>query len=467
MDSTVASSTVYNTIKLLEERINKLNNPEFKLIHYPNGLMLFNNNHKAESVQNIKQNIIFESHYPNIIFSIFTGKFVSVRKYALDNFISESTVRRKLTKLRVWTKQFGISISKNTIEYIGDEVLVRNFMCMVMDTLNKDFLYSQEGISFKKNTKIAQKLVSGLLYDYAPITENKLASIITLSSIRSNRGKHVTKSPMNPHRYHTDHYNLFVKLLEPESLRLNFSEYDYLSIYIIISSGAFTTRGRVDLSVSNYNQSLQCQKIPFSLSELAFKKLTKFASNMLIEDKDQQSKCRESLFNTHDICMLYSNTTVFSKPFEEIVLRLEKNHPLFCDFVEEFFKEAAIKFNFDIKKYHDYLLLNYFDAFSYIVKNPIKLERAFFYVLYTDLPMFCEQELQLKIETGLQYEKNMHRIYTSNLDVAGIELVLTTVPVQQTKQLFPNANIISVPSPLDNESLGQLNLNLNNTVYLK
>ncbi|EIA19714.1 helix-turn-helix domain-containing protein [Listeria fleischmannii] len=66
-----------------------------------------------------------------LLYSIITETFISAQKFAFENFLSETTVRRYIKKVRDAIAPYGLTLARSNAAIIGKETQVRLFLNMV------------------------------------------------------------------------------------------------------------------------------------------------------------------------------------------------------------------------------------------------------------------------------------------------------------------------------------------------
>lgn len=81
-------------------------------------------------VYNLVTEIVKDCSTVVLLKALIMDEFTSVRDYALEHFISESTVRRDMSKVQKLLERYHIEIGRENFQLQGEEYQIR--MCMVI-----------------------------------------------------------------------------------------------------------------------------------------------------------------------------------------------------------------------------------------------------------------------------------------------------------------------------------------------
>ncbi|WP_125591195.1 helix-turn-helix domain-containing protein [Companilactobacillus jidongensis] len=83
-------------------------------------------NHNASfNLGNLTQLLINQTIESKLLDAMFTNKFDNINQFSMNNFVSSSTVRRKLKNLEKCLNDYHLSINLNPLEIIGNEANIR------------------------------------------------------------------------------------------------------------------------------------------------------------------------------------------------------------------------------------------------------------------------------------------------------------------------------------------------------
>ncbi|MBC1522270.1 hypothetical protein HB912_11495 [Listeria aquatica] len=361
-----------------------------------------------------------------LFYSIVTENFVSAKKFAFENFLSETTVRRHIKKIKEAIQPYELKLNRSTAVLSGREAQVRLFLNMVFWRLFSGKVWPFSNIDEHHLYFVTKRISADANIELSEVQARQLMYFLAISAIR-RRNNHYISIEESWHELleSNDSFQLFKEQIKPYTpiTQQYPGEMAFLFFMTIIQSESTQT---TPLLISNFRFNRSKNTKLYQATEQF---MEKFETKIVPVPHSQKRSFLLAVFSEHLFASLFHNfsTSISGNEFSpythhRLPVLKQKLHQL----IDELYNET---------------------------KNPIFLEKKFLASRYalllsliTPLHVF-EQRIKVRLETDLSYIANKSIIdqvkeyFTNNYNIAFIrnesseqaDLVLTNIPSQIPK----------------------------------
>ncbi|WP_167629000.1 helix-turn-helix domain-containing protein [Listeria valentina] len=361
-----------------------------------------------------------------LFYSIVTENFVSAKKFAFENFLSETTVRRHIKKVKEAIEPYELKLNRSTAVLSGRESQVRLFLNMVFWRLFAGKVWPFTNIDEHHLYFVTKRIAADTNIELTEVQEKQIMYFLAISAIR-RRNNHYVSVEESWHELldKNDSYLLFKDRVKPYTpiTQQYPGEIAFLFFMTIIQSESKQT---TPLLVSNFRFNRSKNTNLYQATEQF---MEKFETEIVPVPHSQKRFFLLAAFSEHLFANLFHNfsTSISGNEFfpytqHKLPMLKEKLYQLINDLYQE-------------------------------TNNPIFLEEKFLaprYALLLSLiaPLHVfEQRIKVRLDTDLSYIANKSIInqvkeyFTNNYNITFIDnssteqpdLILTNIPSQTPK----------------------------------
>ncbi|MHC5280174.1 helix-turn-helix domain-containing protein [Listeria kieliensis] len=373
-----------------------------------------------------------------LFYSIVTENFVSAKKFAFENFLSETTVRRHIKKVKEAIEPYQLTLNRSTAVLSGREVQVRLFLNMVFWRLFAGKIWPFSNIDEHHLYFVTKRIASEANIELSEVQERQVMYLLAISTIR-RRNNHYVSIEESWHDLidGNESFISFKEKIRPFTpTTQNYpGEMAFLFFLTIIQSESPQT---VPLLIGNFRFN-RSKNTPLYQATEQF--MEKFETEIIPVPHSQKRQFLLAAFSEHLFAHLFHN---FSTSISGNEFAPYSHHKL-----------ANLKFK----------LNQLIDELYQETAHPIFLQKQFLaprYALLLSLiaPLHIfEQRIKIRLETDLSYIANKSIIaqvkeyFTNVYNITFIgndnnndpaDLILTNIPTQESSGKTNAPEIVSI-----------------------
>ncbi|WP_088810815.1 MULTISPECIES: helix-turn-helix domain-containing protein [Listeria] len=385
-----------------------------------------------------------------LFYSIFTETFISTKKFAYENFLSETTVRRQITKMREAITPYHLSFTRSEVNVIGDEIQIRFFMNMAFWRLfaGKAWPFSQ--VDEKHLQYVVTRLLQKINLELNLVQKQQIIYFLAIGTIRRRNGHYI---PFNPSweelLTNNSGYSLFKKHISEftPTIKLHDGEIAFLYFLMIIQS---KTPQITPLLLSNYRTNHVNNSRLFRANKLF---IEKFEAEFSPIPNAKKRLFTLTAFSDHLFASLTTNfsTGISGSKFlpytqNKLVNLKNKIDYLLDTLYEESHDSIFLEKKYLAPKYA--LLLNLFSSL-HIFEREIKVR------LETDMSYIMNKSIIHELKAAFVNKFNLRFIEVESDEEA--DLILTNIPLERLINHHVHSKIVSIHRKLAPRDLTLIN----------
>ena len=190
--SNMITRTVQRYIRELDERIRNFNDDNIQLLVTKNkGVFL--ELHPGANLPGFSLFLLEDNITIDLLKSLFFENFHSVKKFAYDNFTSETTVRRLLKMFQEIAEPYNIYLTRETFTINGKESQVRLFIYIIFWKVYRGATWPFETINRKLINSHIDKGAAILKLNLTAVHKQQIAYILAINIIRIRKKHFIEK----------------------------------------------------------------------------------------------------------------------------------------------------------------------------------------------------------------------------------------------------------------------------------
>ncbi|EUJ33814.1 mga helix-turn-helix domain-containing protein [Listeria floridensis FSL S10-1187] len=368
-----------------------------------------------------------------LFYSIVTENFVSAKKFAFENFLSETTVRRHINKLKEAIAPYELTLNRSTAILTGKETQVRLFLNAAFWRLFAGKVWPFSNIDEHHLQIITKKIAADAALELNDVQERQIMYFLAIGTIRRRNNHYITPDESwqelldENHSFHT--FKEQIKAHTPITRRFP-GEMAFLFFITIIQS---ETTQITPLLLSNFRHNRSKNTTLYEATELF---MNRFEDKFVPVPRRQKRQFMLTAFSEHLFAHLSHNfsTSISGNEFAPYTRhQLPVLKEMLHQFIDELYQETG---------------------------NPIFLKKSFLAPRYSLLlslvaPLHTfEKRIKVRLETDLSAIANksvMNQVkeyFTNDYNIAFIDsesnenpdVILTNIPSQTSI----DAKIVSI-----------------------
>lgn len=419
----VVERTVQRYVHRLQELVDEYNEEKKHrvVIHYEKYKGVQLEIDSGSNYMELKSYILENDETMKIFKLIIFEEFESISKYATDNYVSESAIRKSLKKIKQFLGNYHLGLSRSSFRIEGEEKQIRLIIYITAWIIFKGVTWPFEFISQDKIYASVDRFAEELDLGFSVIHQKQMAYMLAVNILRL-RKKHVIDMEEEWRQY----VNL-PKLMEKiPMLNMFIADYNiyieselYFYVILLQLKPKFFESENYRNSVFSYHQKMSSNV--YQSTELF---MEKFNNRVYQIPEELSNRFFITSFCVHLFSQLFSNIQV-DIDGHMIFRNLEDDYPNLNQHLEDFIDELYESSQELLFTKRSFLLQKYMTLFSSVLplthyESEIKL------FLDTDLPFFVKNNVKNQIMDRYKYDFNLRFVEASELDQA--DLVLTNIP---------------------------------------
>lgn len=373
--------------------------------------------------------------------AVFFEEFTSVKKFAMDYFLSETTIRRSLKYFQGLMEPYEIGLKRETYEIVGQEEQVRMFLYILFWRIYQGAMWPFDIVNRNIVGEAAERLSSSLRLNLTHVQKKQVEYILAINIIRI-RKKHTVKVKPQWEDY-LDLENDYKSLVKMETVfdSLNIqAEGEVYFFYLMMG-----TRSKI------YDNSEVAKRamIPHQKNETdvyvatqAFLRL--FSEDVIEIPEKKQEEFFYSSFSVHLFCTLFKHFSVDINGYSYL-RKMKEYYPSLHQKMDALLDKLYVETGNALFLEKGLLLTRYGLMFSSI-RRLTHFENQVQIVMDTDLPKFAERNLRHQIYDMLKYR---YKVLFLNKDSASqADVILTTVATPMMVERYNRKKVLHIESEL-------------------
>lgn len=373
--------------------------------------------------------------------AVFFEEFISVKKFAMDHFLSETTIRRSLKQFQELMEPYEIGLKRETYEIVGQEEQVRMFLYCLFWRIYQGAMWPFDIVDRNTVTEASERLSSTLRLNLTHVQKKQVEYILAINIIRIRKRHTVkVKSQWEDYLDLENDYNSFVEMKTIfDSLNIH-TEGEVYFFYLITE-----TRSKIYDNTEIARRAMiphQKNESDVYVATQAFLRL--FSEDVVEIPEKKRDALFYSSFSVHLFCTLFKHFSVDINGYSYLH-KLKEYYPnlhrkmdmlldkLYAETGNALFLEKA------------FLLTRYGLIFSSI-KGLTYFEKQVQIVMDTDLPKFAERNLRHQIYDTLKYRYKVRFLNKNSAPQA--DVILTTVATPMIVERYNRKKVLHIESEL-------------------
>lgn len=369
----------------------------------------------------LKSYILENDETMKIFKLIIFEEFQSISKYAADNFVSESLIRKSLKKIKVFLNNYQLTLSRNSFVIQGEEKQIRLIIYITAWIIFKGMTWPFDFISQEKINLSVDQIAEELDLGFSVIHQKQMGYMLAVNILRLRKKHIITMEP------EWQNYVNLPKLIENiPMLNAFISDYNiyieselYFYVVLLQLKTKFYESENYKKSVLNYHK-----KKNSNVYQATHLFLQRFNQDICKIPKELYDRFFMTSFCAHLFSHLFSTIQV-DIDGHMIFRNLEVEYPELSHRFEKLLKELHEESKDELFTKESFLVQKYMLLFSSILpltyfEPEIKL------FLDSDLPFFVKNNVKNQIIDRFKYEFNLSFVGNEEIDQAS--LVLTNIP---------------------------------------
>lgn len=373
--------------------------------------------------------------------AIFFEEFTSVKKFAMDYFLSETTIRRSLKYFQELLEPYGIGLKRETYEVIGPEEQVRMFFYSYYWRIYQGAMWPFDIVDRKTVEEAVLKVTSSLRQNLTYVQQYQIEYIIAINTIRI-RKRHFVE--LNPNwKNYLDLDNDFRSLTKIKAVfdSLNIQKESEVYFFYLLME----TRPKLYENKEVARRAMAPHKKNKSDVYVATEVFMRvFSEEMAPIPEKKYDIFFNSSFSAHLFCTLFKNFSVDINGYE-YMRKLKEYYPNLHQKLDELLDKLYAETGNALFLEKDFLLTRYGLLFS-AIKRLTYFEEQIRIVLDTDLPKFAERNLRLQIFDTLKYRYKVQFLNKNSAPQA--DLILTTVATPMMVERYNREKVLHIEAEL-------------------
>lgn len=388
----------------------------------------------SNDFEDFKKFIIQQSQTMTLLNDIINQQIISVTNYCQQHFLSETTVRKNVKRIREACQVYGIDLIH--LKLVGDERKIRYFIALFDTMVSRETYFSLEGVNYQELNKQFDDFFEKAEFDVSEVKKQKTLNIFLIHLQRIGFNQFVSVHDKFLRELTSHSIYPFVEELFNHYYVFNKKEIAYF-FYIMTLDEELNRKEDTNLAFKFYD------KHRFELmitTELIFKDL--YTLFRPITDEEAYLIKRD-IFYASFVTMIF-NQLVFEYKYGVTVHYDLEQYPIITSIFTEVIQTRLIDKGFIPQDQLETLLQQYFFRFLYFVDSKhlykvlsIYIEPAFDHLHQKQM----KEYLDLYFNHQIEYENSYSKDKT--------DVVLTPFHETSEHSLYTQTPIIMVKFPLN------------------
>ena len=388
----------------------------------------------ANDFEDFKKYIIQSSQTMILLHDIINQQIVSVTNYCQQHFLSETTVRKNIKRIKETCRVYGIDLVH--LKLVGDERKIRYFIALFDTMASRKTYYELEGINIEELIQLFDHFIEDAAFDISAIKKQKTLNILLIHFQRIGFNQHISidrefKHSLKQH----DIYPLVERLFHHYYI-FDDREIAYF-FYIITLDEELNRKANTNLAF-NYFKENHLELM--TLTDVIFNDLSQLFRPLTDEEI---YLIKRDIFYTNFVTMIF-NQLIFEYKYGITVHYNTNQYPIITSIFSEVLTTRLINTNYIQPAQLPTLLQQYFFRFLYFV-DPKHLYKII--SIYIEPAFDFLHQKQMKEYLDLYFNHQIE--YVSVFNKKTTDVVLTPFHEASEQSLYTDTPIIMVKFPLN------------------
>lgn len=454
------SMSMRTTLSVMNELADKINEIDPEKFHFEfsrgRGVRLVIE--RDADVHQLAAEVVRSCHTVRIFEALLTEEFDSVRNYALDHFISESTVRRCLARIQNLLERYHISLGRENSQLVGEEQQIRMFMMTFFWSIYRGRSWPFAHVNEQRIERYVDHVLNSEFTVYPKIPyayKKQVAYIFAEGIIRARKGKRVRFDP-EVERQITDNvlYPRFKKIMSEVDgvVDIQIAEIPFFFLVWLSMSKTIEIFTESVLSKLMQEQAEKQTQI-YLATELM---LTRFQEEYftILEEKRWHFQACVLANNCFAYYFKGFNTDTTGNTYKEI---FSKNFPCLIEKTARFIDVLYEESKNPIFLEKEYLLIPYLKNILFL-DNPCRYEVPISILVESDMPNLLTNNLIQQLNGYFHYLYNITVANSLEAEAKEVDILVTTGILKDIEKTYPEAQVVVVGKKLsvgDMEKISQ------------
>lgn len=442
-DLGLSKRTTLSTINELTEKIEKLETENFTLHHSKGKGLRLEVGIDADIFQLITA-IVSQCATAKMLEALLTEEFENVRSYALRNFISESTVRRDLTKVQKLLQQYQIEIGREKTKLIGEERQIRMFMVVFYWSVYRGSKWPFKYVDEQLIDQFVDEVLANGSTEYPRIPfayKKQLAYLFAEAIMRTRKGNLVEMSGKLEHQITSNTlYAGFKERLCDSKGMINTKQAEIPFFFLVWLSMSKTVDVFKDAVIDELlRQQAQQDTQIYRATELMMKR---FQEQYFPIEREELRLFRAYVLSSHFFAHYFKgfNTDMTGNTYKNIFsARYPKLIEKTRSFINELYEESHNSIFLEV----DFLLIPYLKNILFF-EQPAKYETPINVLVESDMPNLLTKNLIKQIYGYFSYLYNLTITDIYEAPLTEIDILFTTGSIKDMSNIYPDVPVVVI-----------------------
>lgn len=451
----VSKRVTLGIINDLSKKINQLDTEKFCL-EYSRGRGIRLNVARDADIHYLAAEVVRECHTVKIFEAILTEEFDTVKNYALENFISESTVRRCLNRIRILLSRYQIKLGREKNWLLGEEKQIRMFMIIFFWGVYRGRVWPFKFIDEQRIQTYVNNVLSSNFTVQSEIPyayKKQIAYIFAEGIIRARKNKLV--------EFSMDEKKMIFENVLYKSFREQFTKIDGASdiknseipfFFCVWLSMSKTTEIFTNVVFNNLlKDNRDRQTFIYTSTEFV---IDNFQKHFFTIDEDKIWRFWSYIFSSHWFAYFFKsfNTDITGNTYKDI---FSDNYPILIKKTESFLDELFIESKNDLFIEKEFLLIPYLKSILSL-GNPCMYEIPIKVLVESDMPNLLTNTLINQVYGYFSCLYNITIFSNVKTKANEIDILLTTGTLKDIEILYPNASVVVIEKKISISDLDKV-----------
>lgn len=369
----------------------------------------------------LKSYILENDETMKIFKLIIFEEFHSISKYAADNYVSESSIRKSLKKIKQFLNNYQLTLSRSPFSIEGEEKQIRLIIYITAWVIFKGVTWPFDIISEDKVYLSVDRFSEELDLGFSVIHRKQMAYMLAVNILRL-RKKHIISMEEEWKNY-VNLPKLIEKIPMLNAFISDYNIYIESELYFYVILLQLKTKF---YETDNYRESVLAyhKKMSSNIYQSTELFLAKFNERISPIPDELYGRFFVTSFCVHLFSQLFTNIQV-DIDGHMIFRSLEDDYPNLAQELKELIHELHEVSGESLFTKESFLLQKYMTLFSSVLPlTHYEVEIKLF--LDSDLPFYVKNNVKNQIVDRFKYDFNVGFVEADNMEEA--DLVLTNIP---------------------------------------
>ena len=388
----------------------------------------------SNDFEDFKKYIVQNSQTMILLHDIINQQIVSVTNYCQQHFLSETTVRKNIKRIKQTCQEYGIDLEH--LRLVGDERKIRFFIALFDTMVSRKDYYELEGINYEELGILFDDFIEQSGFSISDIKKQKTLNIFLIHLQRIGYNQHVSvqkefKESLMTHEI----YPLVEKLFHHYYV---FDEVEITYFFYVMTLDEELNRTQSTNLAFNYFKDNHLELM--TLTDIIFNDLSQLFRPLTPEET---YLIKRDIFYTNFVTMIFDKL-IFEYKYGVTVHYDLKQYPIITSLFTDVIRRRMVDTHFIKRSQVPTLLQQYFFRFLYFI-DPKHLYKSI--SIYIEPAFDFLHQKQIKEYLDLYFNYQIH--YMDKFSDEETDVVLTPFHEASEHTLYTDTPIIMVKFPMN------------------